>query len=588
MSWTGGQELHKVGPFILGKTIGSGSTGKVKVAFHKDTGEKVAIKIIDKEYLSSKPSMRRKVEREIAIMKLVNHQHVLKLYDVYETDQYLFLVLELAEGGELFDYLVARGSLDPNEALKIFQQIIEGLDYCHSNLICHRDLKPENLLIDSQHNIKLADFGMGALMKRGEFLETSCGSPHYASPEVVMGIKYDGRDADIWSCGVILFALLTGKLPFDDEDMRKLLHKVKSGVFSMPQYLHKDIKDILSRMLTVDPKQRIRMHEIREHNFFKSKRWTKLLPILTVEEQLRTAIPISLDEDVDADIVKSLVSLGWGSEQEVREALLSGDPNYETVFYRLLEERKRFPYHSSPRKAKIKTRGRTNTLTSLSSSAPIPFEVPSAFGQASSTPPASPVPQRKGSISSLESPRRGRSRTKSVGGSTNPHFPRTDRIIQDGQITSEATPPSIGSPLVNRPSRLRMESSREEGSLGLSPKRSSWISSFFETFRPSPPKSSNVGVTMQSTKSTLEIAAEVEKVLEQLGVEYRYNTSREKIKAKYSMPDGAFSPVKFHIAIGRASATNEKTVFSVSVTRKSGDRHLFKDLCARLQSTVQL
>ncbi|KAK5623829.1 hypothetical protein CRENBAI_003876 [Crenichthys baileyi] len=180
--------------------------GLVKLGVQCVTGQKVAIKIVNREKLSE--SVLMKVEREIAILKLIEHPHVLKLHDVYENKKYLYLVLEHVSGGELFDYLVKKGRLTPKEARKFFRQIISALDFCHSHSICHRDLKPENLLLDEKNNIRIADFGMASLQVGDSLLETSCGSPHYACPEVIRGEKYDGRKADAWSCGVILFALL--------------------------------------------------------------------------------------------------------------------------------------------------------------------------------------------------------------------------------------------------------------------------------------------------------------------------------------------------------------------------------------------
>uniref|UniRef100_A0A8C2QFQ8 non-specific serine/threonine protein kinase n=1 Tax=Cricetulus griseus TaxID=10029 RepID=A0A8C2QFQ8_CRIGR len=180
--------------------------GLVKLGVHCITGQKVAVKIVNREKLSE--SVLMKVEREIAILKLIEHPHVLKLHDVYENKKYLYLVLEHVSGGELFDYLVKKGRLTPKEARKFFRQIVSALDFCHSYSICHRDLKPENLLLDEKNNIRIADFGMASLQVGDSLLETSCGSPHYACPEVIKGEKYDGRRADMWSCGVILFALL--------------------------------------------------------------------------------------------------------------------------------------------------------------------------------------------------------------------------------------------------------------------------------------------------------------------------------------------------------------------------------------------
>ncbi|CAF1645099.1 unnamed protein product, partial [Adineta ricciae] len=246
---------QNVGPYILQKTLGKGQTGLVKLGVHYLTGEKVAIKIVNREALSE--SVLMKVEREIAIMKLIEHPHVLRLYDVYESRKYLYLILEHVAGGELFDYLVKKGRLTPKEARKFFRQIISALDFCHSHMICHRDLKPENLLLDDKMNIRVADFGMASLQVEGSFLETSCGSPHYACPEVIKGEKYDGRKADVWSCGVILYALLVGALPFDDDNLRQLLEKVKKGVFHIPHFVPADCQQLLRGMIEVDPNKRL-------------------------------------------------------------------------------------------------------------------------------------------------------------------------------------------------------------------------------------------------------------------------------------------------------------------------------------------
>ncbi|OAQ30992.1 Pkinase-domain-containing protein, partial [Linnemannia elongata AG-77] len=257
-----------VGPYLLGKTLGKGSSGCVKLARHRRTNEQVAIKIISKASLANRAAVNRGIEREIAIMKLINHPHVIRLYDVYETEKELFLIMEYVSGGELFEYLVNKGRLDEPEALRFFQQIIVGLAFCHKRKICHRDLKPENLLLDHRRNVKIADFGMASLQKSGRLLETSCGSPHYASPEVVTGMKYDGSSSDIWSCGIILYALLTGHLPFDDENIRQLLSKVKAGKFYMPTDISASARDLISRMLTVNPRRRITMQGVMMHPWF--------------------------------------------------------------------------------------------------------------------------------------------------------------------------------------------------------------------------------------------------------------------------------------------------------------------------------
>ncbi|EGG22010.1 putative protein serine/threonine kinase [Cavenderia fasciculata] len=358
-------EIHSVGPFIIGKTLGQGTTGKVKLGFHKETGFKVGIKIINKELLISKPSMRRKIEREIVLMKLIDHPNALKMYEVYETSKYLFLILEYVEGGELFDYLVEKGGLESGEALFFFQQIITGLDYCHNRSICHRDLKPENLLLSGDKKIKICDFGMGSIVRKDNLLHTSCGSPHYASPEVVSGIDYEGQKADVWSCGVILYALLTGKLPFDDENIRRLLNKVKNGAFVMPPFIHKDAQDLLTKMLTVDPKKRISIREIKKHPWFLSN---NIIPqkVTPLDEIACQPLPdLSL---LDDEIFRSLMVLGLGNVDDVKRQLVNSDKSQVIVYYRLLEERKKYDiegnkYGNKPRDVKQERR---NSISDLS------------------------------------------------------------------------------------------------------------------------------------------------------------------------------------------------------------------------------
>lgn len=268
---------NKIGPWKLGRTLGRGSTGRVRLAKNTTTGQLAAVKIVPKsnfkklenpKYKRSKEDATRLpygIEREIIIMKLISHPNIMGLYDVWENKNDLYLILEYIEGGELFDYLIKRGKLQEYEAINYFKQIINGINYLHQFNICHRDLKPENLLLDFNKNIKIADFGMAALEVKEKLLETSCGSPHYASPEIVAGKNYHGAPSDIWSCGIILFALLTGHLPFDDENIRKLLLKVQSGKFNMPPELSFEAKDLITKMLKVNPRERITIDAILTH-----------------------------------------------------------------------------------------------------------------------------------------------------------------------------------------------------------------------------------------------------------------------------------------------------------------------------------
>ncbi|XP_072277812.1 serine/threonine-protein kinase BRSK2 isoform X6 [Pyxicephalus adspersus] len=337
----GTPHMQYVGPYRLEKTLGKGQTGLVKLGVHCVTCQKVAIKIVNREKLSE--SVLMKVEREIAILKLIEHPHVLKLHDVYENKKYLYLVLEHVSGGELFDYLVKKGRLTPKEARKFFRQIISALDFCHSHSICHRDLKPENLLLDEKNNIRIADFGMASLQVGDSLLETSCGSPHYACPEVIRGEKYDGRKADIWSCGVILFALLVGALPFDDDNLRQLLEKVKRGVFHMPHFIPPDCQNLLCGMIEVDPMKRLTLENIQKHSWYIGGK-NEPEPEQAVPRKVQMGSLPSL-EDVDPDVLESMHSLGcFRDRNKLLQDLLSEEENQEKMIYFLLLDRKeRYP-----------------------------------------------------------------------------------------------------------------------------------------------------------------------------------------------------------------------------------------------------
>jgi len=193
---------------------------------------------------------------------------VIRLYELIDTPSDIFMVMEFVSGGELFDHIVHKLRLREVEARKFFQQIVSGVEYCHRNMVVHRDLKPENLLLDANMFVKIADFGLANVMKDGEFIKTSCGSPNYASPEVVSGKSYSGPEVDIWSCGVVLYALVCGSLPFDDENVPNLFRKIKHGNFTLPGHLSAEAKDLIVQMLVVDPNKRITCQHIRQHVWF--------------------------------------------------------------------------------------------------------------------------------------------------------------------------------------------------------------------------------------------------------------------------------------------------------------------------------
>ena len=277
------------------------------------------------------------IEREIVIMKLIDHPNIMRLYDVWETSTELYLILEYVEGGELFDYICENGRLSTSEALGYFQQIIAAVDYCHRFNIAHRDLKPENLLLDGNKNIKVADFGMAAWQKSNSngLLRTACGSPHYAAPEVVAGTPYNGSASDIWSCGIILFALLAGRLPFDDDDLGALLEKVKIAKFEIPSHIDRQAEHLISRMLEKDVRKRITMAEILVHPFF-----TSHPPKPTrarVPDLVEIAKPIGRASDIDPDLFDNLRTL-WNDtpDQQLIRRLINSDQTWEKAVYHLL------------------------------------------------------------------------------------------------------------------------------------------------------------------------------------------------------------------------------------------------------------
>lgn len=373
-----------VGPWKLGKTLGKGSSGRVRLAKNQKTGQLAAVKIVPKAKAASKKKQDNSssnpasfnihgtesdvfeegtipygIEREIIIMKLVSHTNIMGLYEVWENKNELYLVLEYVDGGELFDHLVSKGKFSEHQAVYYFKQIIQGVSYLHKFNISHRDLKPENILLDKKNQIiKIADFGMAALELSDKLLKTSCGSPHYASPEIVKGEEYNGSPSDVWSCGIILFALLAGHLPFNDSDIKKLLKKVQLGKYECPSYFSEDASDLIDKMLKLSPQDRISIDDILYHPLLlkyskttKNKSNTNINTLLKnqdvihiKENNLFPTLPVahneisfSKKEDIDQSILENLQVLWHGISLEILvQRLLAEEQNEEKIFYSLL------------------------------------------------------------------------------------------------------------------------------------------------------------------------------------------------------------------------------------------------------------
>ncbi|XP_028759212.1 CBL-interacting serine/threonine-protein kinase 23 [Neltuma alba] len=261
----------RVGKFELGRTLGEGNFAKVKLARHVETGENVAIKILDKDKIL-KHKMIRQIKREISTMKLIRHPNVIRLYEVMASKTKIYIVLEFVTGGELFDKIASKGRLKEDEARKYFQQLICAVDYCHSRGVCHRDLKPENLLLDANGVLKVSDFGLSALpqqLREDGLLHTTCGTPNYVAPEVIHNKGYDGKKADLWSCGVILFVLMAGYLPFEDTNIMSLYKKIFKADFTCPPWFSSSAKKLIKRILDPNPATRITFAEVIENDWFK-------------------------------------------------------------------------------------------------------------------------------------------------------------------------------------------------------------------------------------------------------------------------------------------------------------------------------
>ncbi|PVH99220.1 Pkinase-domain-containing protein [Periconia macrospinosa] len=359
-----------IGPWQLGKTIGRGGCSRVRIVRHSATGQLGAAKIISKSMADKVRALSLAnlaasaendvtlfpgektipfgLEREICIMKLLDHPNIVRLYDIWENRSEIYLIMEYVEGGELFGYLGEHGTLPEDVVVYIFRQIVAALIYCHRINIHHRDLKPENILLDrSTMNIKLVDFGMAALQPEGKKLTTPCGSPHYAAPEVIKTKPYDGGQADVWSCGVVLFVLLAGTPPFnysgDERDLRALFEAISRAEYQMPQDLSSEAKDLISRILITDPKQRITLKEIWNHPFLRKydddpSENLKLEYWVGPEPSLQDWKPLSRST-IERDIMRYMRTL-WHSETEeaLVQRLLSKSMNFEKYFYMALQK----------------------------------------------------------------------------------------------------------------------------------------------------------------------------------------------------------------------------------------------------------
>uniref|UniRef100_A0A7E4VY02 non-specific serine/threonine protein kinase n=1 Tax=Panagrellus redivivus TaxID=6233 RepID=A0A7E4VY02_PANRE len=314
------------GQYYVHSELGCGGFGKVKLATHSLTGDNVAIKIIDKKAVGADLF---RVKTELDVLKTMSHQHICRMYQYFETDTKCYIVMEYCNGGEMFDYIVRKDRLDEGEARFFFRQLLEAMAYAHSVGICHRDLKPENLMLTASLTLKVIDFGLSSRPSKGLAapLQTCCGSPAYAAPEIIEHNTYYGHEVDIWSMGVLLYVLLCGVLPFEDESLPKLYKKIRSGVYYEPDYLSPLSKDILRAMLQVNPRHRISMKDLLEH------KW------------ILKAGPVKWKSNYDKDTIDNEVALEMAfyhgiSTSRMTQSLKQWKYDYSTATYLILEKKK--------------------------------------------------------------------------------------------------------------------------------------------------------------------------------------------------------------------------------------------------------
>lgn len=329
--------VKKVGKYELFRTLGEGTFGKVKYAVNTETTEPVAIKVLDKEKIQ-KQNMGPQIKKEISIMKIVRHKYVVGMKEVLASRTKIFIVLELVTGGELFDKIVNEGKFTEEMARFYCKQLVEGVEYCHNLGVCHRDLKPENLLLDEQGNLKISDFGLSALYvgdsdgdgaTRTELLHTTCGTPNYVAPEVLADKGYEGKKADVWSIGVILYVLLAGFLPFDESTIVALFAKIQAADFTYPKWFSPSVRQLLDAIITADPKERLTLAQVRESAWLNHDDGDKAYhPVPSLNANVVAAKTAAQDkndgdEDEDDDKNGKNSSAAAQAKRDSRQALLS-------------------------------------------------------------------------------------------------------------------------------------------------------------------------------------------------------------------------------------------------------------------------
>ncbi|XP_005363409.1 sperm motility kinase 2B-like [Microtus ochrogaster] len=307
--------------YIALKTIGQGGYAKVKLAYHRLTGTPVAVKVLRKKKLWCYPVMS-----EVDIMMTVNHPNIISLLQVIESEKRIYLVMELAEGQQLYQYIRKAGHLQEDEARGIFRQILSAVSYCHELGIIHRDLKPDNIMVDGNGKVKIIDFGLGTQVKPGQRLSFHCGAYSYGAPELLLGKLYDGPKIDIWTLGVVLYFMVVGKVPFDSVNTRELRRQVVAGKYTVPSNLSEELRDLLSHLMTVNPKFRPTVTEVMTYPWLRED----LEASPNHCEEMVPSLP-------DPAVVEAMEYMGFQAK-DIKDSLCQRKYNQTMASYCLLQE----------------------------------------------------------------------------------------------------------------------------------------------------------------------------------------------------------------------------------------------------------
>ena len=329
---------YTIDNFKIEKTIGEGTFGKVKIGIHIPTGEKVAIKILEKDKIQDNEDLER-ITREIKYLKILKHPNIIQIFQIIEDKKNYYLIMEFAKCGELFTHIVNNKRLSETEAAIFYTQLIKGLSFIHKHNIVHRDIKPENLLLKENNILTIIDFGLSNQYQPGGLLLTPCGSPCYAAPEMILGRYYSGLMVDIWSSGIVLYAMVCGYLPFEDKNNDKLYKKILSGHFEIPDRLSPNCKDLITKILKVNPKKRIKLEEIMKHPFLKNgMEWYNNI----FSEYFSKTVGVDEREiEINNEIVEKMVNeMGYSNANNniVNNILNNKHNNITTTYYLLLNK----------------------------------------------------------------------------------------------------------------------------------------------------------------------------------------------------------------------------------------------------------